>query len=160
MMHCAGGGWTPGQGTQAECSSVHQRKGKIMRKIVGILMIGIAAAGFAGCRIAPVMDIVDAPVVEPAVGQKLSAAQVKLAIQRAATTLGWQIKEVQPFLLEGTLTLRKHMAQVNIPYSAQRYSIVYKDSKNLDYDGTQIHKNYNGWVENLDKAIKVQMGLR
>jgi hypothetical protein len=32
-----------------------------------------------------------------------------------------------------------------------------KDSTNLDYDGNTIHKNYNGWVENLDKAIRVQL---
>ena len=106
------------------------------------------------------MDIVDAPVVEPASGPKLTADQVKLAIQRAGATLGWQIKEVQPFLLEGTLNLRSHMAQVNIPYSAERYSIVYKDSKNLNYDGKNIHSNYNSWVQNLDRAIKAQMGYR
>jgi hypothetical protein len=130
-----------------------------MWKITGALMIGIAAAGLAGCRLAPVQDIVDAPVVEPAGGAKLTADQVKLAIRRAGASLGWQIKEVQPYLLEGTLYLRTHMAQVNIPYSAERYSIVYKDSKNLDYDGKSIHSNYNSWVQNLDRAIKVQMGL-
>jgi len=131
-----------------------------MWKFVGALLLGVAAAGLAGCRTAPVMDVVDAPVIEPAGGPKLTADQVKLAIQRAGATLGWQIKEVQPFLLEGTLHLRTHMAKVNIPYSAERYSIVYKDSQNLQYDGTNIHSNYNGWVQNLDKAIKVQMGLR
>jgi hypothetical protein len=131
-----------------------------MWKIVGSLLIGLFALGLAGCRMAPVMDIVDAPVVEPAGGPKLTADQVKLAIQRAGATLGWQIKEVQPYLLEGTLNLRTHMAQVNIPYSAERYSIVYKNSENLQYDGKNIHSNYNGWVQNLDKAIKIQMGLR
>ena len=131
-----------------------------MWKFIGTLLLGFAAAGLAGCRIAPVMDVVDAPVIEPAGGPKLTADQVKLAIQRAGATLGWQIKEVQPYLLEGTLHLRTHMAQVNIPYSAERYSIVYKDSQNLQYDGKNIHSNYNGWVQNLDKAIKVQMGLR
>jgi hypothetical protein len=131
-----------------------------MWKVVGTLLIGIAAAGLVGCRAGPVYDVVDAPVVEPAGGAKLTAEQVKLAIQRAGTTLGWQIKEVQPFLLEGTLHLRNHMAQVNIPYSADRYSIIYKDSKDLNYDGKNIHTNYNGWVQNLDKAIRVQMGVR
>lgn len=131
-----------------------------MWKFVGTILLGVAAAGLAGCRTAPVMDVVDAPVIEPAGGPKLTADQVKLAIQRAGATLGWQIKEVQPYLLEGTLHLRTHMAKVNIPYSAERYSIVYKDSQNLQYDGTNIHSNYNGWVQNLDKAIKVQMGLR
>jgi len=131
-----------------------------MRKIMAALLIGIAAAGLAGCRIGPVYDVVDAPVIEPASGPKLTADQVRQAIIRAGSTLGWQIKEIQPFLLEGTLHLRTHMAKVNIPYSTERYSIVYKDSSNLNYDGKNIHTNYNGWIQNLDKAIKVQMGLR
>lgn len=131
-----------------------------MWRVSGAMMIGIAVALLAGCRVAPVQDIVDAPVVEPASGPRLTADEVKVAIQRAGASLGWQIKEVQPYLLEGTLHLRTHTAQVNIPYSAERYSIVYKDSKDLNYDGKNIHSNYNGWVQNLDRAIKAQMGYR
>ena len=126
-----------------------------MWKVVGTLLIGFAAAGLVACRAAPVMDVVDAPVATA--GKKLTAEQVKVAIMRAGASLGWQMKEAQPFLLEGTLNLRSHMAQVNIPYSAERYSIVYKDSSNLNYDGTNIHSNYNGWVQNLDRAIKTQL---
>ena len=41
-----------------------------------------------------------------------------------------------------------------VVYDTKSYSIKYKDSSNLNYDGKSIHKNYNGWVENLDKAIR------
>jgi hypothetical protein len=96
----------------------------------------------------------DAPVT-----RNLAAAQVRLAILRAGATLGWQMQDVQPNLIEGTLYLRSHKAQVDIPYSTGRYSIVYKDSVNLLYDGTNIHKNYNGWIKNLDRAIQAQLGM-
>jgi hypothetical protein len=33
------------------------------------------------------------------------------------------------------------------------------DSTNLNYDGTNIHRNYNGWITNLDKAIRSQLTL-
>ena len=38
--------------------------------------------------------------------------------------------------------------------------ITYKDSINLDAgtDGT-IHKNYNGWIQNLNKGIVTQLSL-
>ena len=49
------------------------------------------------------------------------------------------------------------MAKVDINYNTKTYSITYKDSSDLDYDGTKIHKNYNGWIQNLDNAIKVQL---
>jgi hypothetical protein len=44
-----------------------------------------------------------------------------------------------------------------VTYDTKTYNIQYKDSSNLDYNGTSIHKNYNGWVENLDKAIRSQL---
>jgi len=130
-----------------------------MWKRMGLTLIAAAAIGMAGCRTAAVYDVVDAPVATATGGQKRSSAQVRTAIMRAGQGLGWQIKELQPFLLEGTLNLRTHMARVNIPYSAERYSIVYKDSENLQYDGKSIHSNYNGWVQNLDKAIKTQLAF-
>ena len=54
----------------------------------------------------------------------------------------------------GTLLLRDHRAVVDIDYTPRTYSIRYKDSSSLDYDGSSIHKNYNGWIENLDRAIR------
>jgi len=62
-----------------------------------------------------------------------------------------------PGKVEGVLALRTHRAVVDIDYDTKVYSIKYKDSVNLDYDGKTIHKNYNGWVENLDRAIKSKL---
>lgn len=68
----------------------------------------------------------------------------------------------------GTLNLRSHQAVVDIPYNTRVYSILYKSSKNLlrDYPvrsrldvvdvAEGIHPNYNGWIENLDNAIRTQ----
>ena len=36
---------------------------------------------------------------------------------------------------------------------------VQMDSSNLQYDGKTIHSNYNGWIQNLDKAIRTQLTL-
>jgi hypothetical protein len=49
------------------------------------------------------------------------------------------------------------MAMVNVKYDTKTYSITYKDSSNLDYTGDSIHKNYNGWVTNLDHGIQSQL---
>ena len=65
------------------------------------------------------------------------------------------MKEQSPGLIVATLTLRDHLAVVEIPYSATSFSIRYKDSQNLRYnaDDRSIHSNYNGWVQNLNNAI-------
>jgi hypothetical protein len=123
-----------------------------------ILSLLAAAALFtAGCsRHAPIYNVENESVI---VGKtSYSAEEVKKAIILAGASLGWSIKEVAPGELEGALYIRKHMAQVDIPYSTESYSIYYKDSDNLKYDGSGIHSNYNGWIQNLDRAIKTHLG--
>ena len=107
----------------------------------------------AGCTTRPIMNVTDQPVVTAA-GKPLTADQVRDAIVAAGTGLGWVMTPVSPGLVSGRLALREHAAVVDIRYSATTYSITYKDSTNLHYRDGQIHKNYNGWVENLDRDIR------
>jgi hypothetical protein len=121
-------------------------------KVFSIIFI---AALLGACRTASVIEVRDATVVSNA--QNLSKEDVRKAIMRAGGSLGWQLKDNGPDAMIGTLALRDHVAVVDIPYSAKQYSITYKSSTNLNYDGTTIHSNYNGWVQNLHKAINIQL---
>ena len=119
----------------------------------------LLAAAFvllAGCRSAPVYDVVASPV---ATGKPVSMANVESAIIGAGTGLGWQMVPQSPGQIEGVLTLRDHRAVVVVNYDTKSYSIKYKDSTNLNYDGKSIHSNYNGWVQNLDKAIRSNLAV-
>ena len=122
-------------------------------KIFAILFLAIL---LGACRSATVYDVKQVAVVSNK--PNISKVDVRAAIVRAGGTLGWQIKDNGPDALIGTLMLRGHVAVVDIPYSEKEYSIKYKDSTNLNYDGTNIHSNYNGWVQNFHKAINVQLG--
>ena len=104
----------------------------------------------------PIRNVTDAPV--PKAG--LTDEQMAAAIKRAGAGMGWAMTEKGPGKMEATLNLRMHVAVVDIAYNPKTYSITYKDSTNLEYDakGAKIHKNYNGWIQNLDNAIKVQLG--
>lgn len=77
-------------------------------------------------------------------------------ILRAGAGLGWEMQPAGPGLIRATLHLRTHTAVVDIAYSADSFSIRYVDSRELQYDGTNIHKNYNGWIQNLERAIMQQ----
>lgn len=121
---------------------------------VAIALFTVTAVA-ACARLAPVYNVNDMPVM--ANRPSLSADDVGKAIMRAGAGLGWQMQSVKPGLMVGTLQLREHTAVVDVKYNAKSYSINYKNSNNLNYDGQMIHKNYNGWVQNLDKAIKVQL---
>lgn len=125
------------------------------RKLATTFVILIVSLALFSCRTAPVNNVNDATVVANV--KNVSSEQVRKAIIRAGGGLGWLMKDAGPGKLEGTLKLRSHMAKVDIPYSSQSYSILYKDSANLNYDGNNIHSNYNGWIQNLQKAIQVQL---
>lgn len=124
----------------------------ILKCVVASLLLVLV-----GCRgAAPIYDVTSAPVVT---NKPASAADVEKAILRAGATLGWQMAAHGSGKLDGVLVLRTHRAVVDIAYDAKNYSIKYKDSANLQYDseGKTIHNNYNGWVQNLDKAIRAQL---
>lgn len=103
------------------------------------------------CRTAPVYNVHDAVV--PNAETQLSMDEIAKAIITAGNGLGWQMQVAEPGLIVATLNIRSHQAVVNITYSPKDYNIDYKSSYNLKYDGTKIHSNYNGWVQNLSKAI-------
>ncbi len=122
------------------------------------LFVLIVSAAMIACTTAPIMNVTDAVVVAPA-GKQLTNEQVRAAIVRAGSGLGWQMTDEGPNKLVGTLVLRTHTAVVEIPYSTANYSIKYRSSMNLYEQGGTIHKNYNGWIQNLVKGINTQLGL-
>jgi hypothetical protein len=109
----------------------------------------------AGCTSRPIYNVADAPVVTS--GKAASMQDVQGAIIRAGSSLGWKMSPAEPGLVVGRLDLRTHTAIVNVRYDVKTYSITYKESVNLDADGTNIHKNYNGWIENLDRGIRSEL---
>jgi hypothetical protein len=127
-------------------------------RIQSILATLALVVATAGCTIAPIQNVSQAPVVAPQ-GKALSKEQVRAAIVRAGVGLGWQVADEGPNMLVATIHLRKHMAVVEVPYTTTNYSIKYRSSVNLDEKDGQIHRNYNGWIQNLNKGINAQLGL-
>lgn len=116
-----------------------------------------AAVTLGGCaRTQGIVNIDNAPVT-PSTAKSLTATQVRQAIITGGTSLGWRMIDAGPGKLEGTLNLRTHTAVVDIPYSATAYSLKYKRSEGLQEADGQIHRNYNSWVQNLDRAIRTEI---
>jgi hypothetical protein len=121
-----------------------------------VIMIGLALAGCA--RTMPVYNVSAAPVVTSS-GKHLSANQVHGAIIGALNDkvifgAGWVVRQDDPGEIVAEVLVRTHRAEVEIDYSSTQYSILYKDSENLLYDGSSIHRNYNKWVQLLEKKIE------
>ncbi|MFA5628197.1 MAG: hypothetical protein WCX90_08745 [Thiohalomonadaceae bacterium] len=125
-----------------------------------VLLAGLSLAIATGCRTSvPVYNVDEATVVS-STGKQLTANEVKKAILTAGAVLGWSMKETKPGHIIGTLNVRKHMAKVDIKYNTKTYSITYSDSHNLNYDGSNIHGNYNGWIQRLQQNIQAQLSMQ
>ena len=53
----------------------------------------------------------------------------------------------------------KRQVQVEIPYDRRTYSILYRESINMNYNGSSIHNNYTGWVQRLSAAINSRVSM-
>ena len=128
-----------------------------MRKLGLTLLFAVAVAA-VGCTSQPIYNVTDAPVTASS-GKALSMSDVQTAIIRAGVPLGWQISQDKPGKLTGRLTLRSHAAVVDIEHNTKTYSIKYRESTDLNEKDGTIHRNYNSWVQNLDRAIRSQLTL-
>jgi PBP1b-binding outer membrane lipoprotein LpoB len=122
-----------------------------MKKNILIIAITSLLLILAGCKTSPILNIENAPIV---ISAKHSSNDVKDAIFRAGIALDWKMKEMKGGHIVGTLFIRNHIAVVDIKYSKETYNIDYKSGTNLKYDGVNIHKNYNEWIQNLNRLIQ------
>jgi hypothetical protein len=121
-----------------------------------VFVLTLAIAVWSACSSSPLYNVKDSSMPPPTTGKMLNLDDVTRAIVQAGAGLGWDMRVAKPGQIVGTLRLRSHTAIVDIPYTSSSYSILYNSSQNLNYDvgKNQIHKNYNSWVQNLDKAIR------
>lgn len=125
-------------------------------KLFVLAILTLAVTLVAGCRTAAIYNVHGASITAPQ-EKPLTSEEIKGAIIRAGNGLGWKMIPDRDGHILGTLLLRSHAAVVDIDYTPSAYSITYKDSTDLDYDGKNIHNNYNGWIQNLEKAINAQI---
>lgn len=124
----------------------------MIRKIAtaGALALVLITVGCA--RTLPVHQVNGAPIVTSTTNAP-TLEQVRTAIISAAQSKRWRVQQIDDTHMVATVNVRRHQAVVDINYTATDYSITYKDSTALEYDGQNIHRNYNKWVKLLDDRI-------
>lgn len=122
-------------------------------------IVAVAALLLAGCGRHDTVYNVDNATVATATGKTLSMEQVRDAIIASGGSLGWVMQAKGAGKLTATLRLRKHVAEVDIDYTTNSFSITYVNSTNLNYEDGKIHTNYNGWVMNLQNQIAANISM-
>ena len=86
--------------------------------------------------------------------ENVSMDQVEQEIKQAAAIRGWRVVRLRPGRLKATLLAKnKFTVIVEIVHTTETISIRYISSKNLKYDGTNIHRSANKWIRDLKKMI-------
>ena len=126
-------------------------------KLLKVLIPGALVFVLIACAPTPIRNVENAPVVSS--NSNYDLFEVTKAIQRAGISLNWQMKEETPGHVVGTLYIRSHMAKVDVIYTLDEYSIIYRNSSNLKHDPVKntIHRNYNRWIQDLANAINTQL---
>jgi len=118
-----------------------------------VLALIVVISVTTGCRRDVPIYNVNGHSVPPA-ARALSMAEIRDVIMLAGADRGWTFEEVGPGFMIAILIVRSHTVRADIKYSQIEYSIKYKDSVNMRYTGSTIHKKYNTWIVKLERDIE------
>jgi hypothetical protein len=146
---------------------------KLLQNLLFVFTL-VAGSAFAQRMPVSIINYANQPVATSS-GKAIPVDQVKKAIQDAAARKGWVLSNDTGDKMLATLEVRsKHTVRVEIAYAADKYSITYSDSVNMNYHseahydsrmprpssgatGPVIHPAYNTWVQELKEAIRGEL---
>ena len=83
-----------------------------------------------------------------------SLAEIEPAIIQAAERRRWKIEKLGPGRLKGKLNSRNRFdLTVEITFTTTTVSIRYLDSRQLEFNGSDIHWKANKWMRDLRTSI-------
>ena len=86
-------------------------------------------------------------------GSLYTKEQICDAVIAGCRKRGWSAQAREDGVVDASLIVRSCRAEVEIYYDEKMISILYKDSKNLNYHDATINADYNRWVSNLYNSI-------
>jgi len=91
--------------------------------------------------------------------QGVTLAKVQATMEKTAYDLGWEVVDTKPgsFTAKRSWDYDKHNIAVDVVYDLKAFSIRYKDSKAMGYDGRSIHHPYTVMVAALEDKIKAKV---
>lgn len=106
-----------------------------------------------------VRNFVDQPVPVLKDGTKMTLTDVEQAILAACKRYEYEVIAEAPGNISARWKRNTHSFDVSITYTADRYSIVYLDSVNMDYNPVKqkIDSTYNGYVAGLAAHVRGQL---
>lgn len=127
------------------------KKTGIALSLCAFLLIGCGTS-------APVMSINQTVATQ----QAGDSMRTQIAIYEALQGRGWQLQSDDGQKIIARYNKHdRHLAVIQIDYSAYRYSIKHVSSQGLGYNvkRNSIHRNFNRWVKNLEMDINSKLSF-
>jgi hypothetical protein len=87
-------------------------------------------------------------------GNNATLDQVSRKIITASAVKGWKPEYLGAGHITAVRRRSGYVAKVDIFYTTNSFEIKYKDSDNMDYNGSSIASAYDDWVKELRDEIK------
>jgi hypothetical protein len=91
----------------------------------------------------------------------LTMQKIRSVVRVGVLGRGWTVKEPGDGVVEARLDKDRYVVIVTITYDPKAVRIQYKDSENLEYEGSgaaaTIKRGYNNWIKNIEKDIAVEL---
>lgn len=126
---------------------------------IALLTTLLALSTDAYSRTQPVYNVVD-KAIHTGSGRALTLEEVGNVLAGAARYKRWSVAKVEEGYLKAEIHVRKHFAAIDIRYTPESYSITYRDSEVLRYDGTKIHRNYNKWIKLIEQEADLSFASK
>ena len=123
-----------------------------MKKSICALALAVACSGCFSSSYNVHMESDPVRVVRP-----MGAKTMRETILKGGANRGWMMKSEKDGCLTLVLNVRggKHVVVVDVPYTAEEFSVRYVESVNMDYEPATgaIRGKYIQWVRNLKQDI-------
>ena len=123
-----------------------------------VVLLGIIIA-LSGCVTKPILNLNSVAISVFPTGEQPSYKTIQKAIIRACQDRGWTPIIKEKGVIEASINVRHHFAQISIKFDTAEYSIDYISSQNLDYANGEIHRTYNNWIANLSRSIQKELSV-
>lgn len=121
-----------------------------------ILLLTFISCGVVSCgRTEPIYNVDQQYFPESA--KELSEAEIKKAILKATSRLGWVCYAQEPGNLNCQVQRRGHEAKVTIHYDQNIFSIHHVSTSNMKAKENRVHRKYNKWIKALEREIRTEI---
>ena len=128
-----------------------------MKNAICAMALAVACAGCFSSGYNVRMESNPVRIVRP-----VEVKSMREAILKGGANRGWMMKSEKEGCLTLVLNVRggKHVVVVDVPYTAEEFSVRYVESVNMDYEPATgaIRGKYVQWVRNLKQDILLETG--